>query len=406
MQVVYNIGIFFFGFGLRIASFFNPKAKKWISGRKNYFKNLPSVPDDKEVIWFHCASLGEFDQGLPLMNRMKEEKDCYLLVTFFSPSGLEHYSKRQHKADSVIYLPLDTRKNAKRFIHYFRPSKAFFIKYEFWFNHIAEAQRKHVPVYNVSGIFRSNQIFFKWHGAFFRKSLRHFKWFFVQNEESLKLLHSIQIANVTVTGDSRYDRVLDNKLQLKPNPVLENFSKNSTVFIAGSTWPDDENLIIDYINTTKNKVIIAPHNIDTSHVRQLTDKLQRPFECYSRIDRDLKPSTEIIVLDTIGHLSSAYFYGTFAYVGGGFSGSLHNILEPTVFGLPVIFGPKHSKFPEALQFIDAGIGFSVTDNKELSSVITHIESNIDELVKKSTEFVQSNAGSTNKIIIQLKSNSK
>lgn len=405
MQVVYNIGIYCLGLFLRIASLFNSKAKKWVQGRKNLFSNLPDLPDGKDVIWFHCASLGEFDQGLPLMNKIKNEKDCFLLVTFFSPSGLEHYSKRQHKADAVLYLPLDTRKNAKRFIHYFHPSKAFFIKYEFWFNHIAEAKKKHVAIYNVSGIFRPNQIFFKPYGVFFRKSLTHFNWFYVQNEESKFLLNSIKIENVNITGDSRYDRVIDNKKNTSPNEILNSFSRDKNVFIAGSTWPDDEKLILDYINNTAAKVIIAPHNINSVHINQLTEKLKRPYERYSLI-QELKKETEIIVLDTIGHLASAYSYGKFAYVGGGFTGSLHNILEPAVFGLPVIFGPKHGKFPEGQEFVNAGFGFSVSNYLEFLDAIKEIENNLDSLVSKAEEFIQSNSGSTDKIYGHLMSNSR
>lgn len=404
MQVVYNVGIHLLGLTFRIAALFNAKAKKWVNGRKNYFNQLPNVPSDKQVIWFHCASLGEFDQGLPLMTELQKQENVFLLVTFFSPSGMEFHHKRNHHADAVVYLPLDTPSNARKFIAHFKPTSAFFIKYEFWSNVIHAAYINGTKLYNVSGLFRENQRFFKWHGGFFRRTLSYFDWFFVQNECSLQLLKIIGINRASVTGDSRYDRVLENKKQLTPNPILAQFAVNQTVFVAGSTWPDDVNTIADFIRNTTDRVIIAPHNIDEKTISTLVNTFGRKTERYSHIQEFTAEDTEIIILDTIGHLSHAYSYGNYAYVGGGFSGSLHNILEPAVFGLPVVFGPKHSRFPEAEQFVQAGFGFSVATSTDFQQKIECIKTNESTLNDLATEFVEKHAGSTQKILKHLNSN--
>lgn len=395
MHLLYNISIFFLGFGLRIASLFNPKAKLWVDGRKNILEELPDLKD-KKVVWFHCASLGEFDQGLPLMNKIKEnDPEVFLLVTFFSPSGMQHYHKRDHLADFVCYIPLDTSARANKFIQAVKPELVFFIKYEFWSNHIFAAKKHGSKIYNVSGIFRLNHRFFKWYGGFFRKTLAQFDWFFVQNEESLSLINEIGITQVSVTGDSRFDKVADNKSKLVKNEVIEKFCGNSKVFIIGSSWPKDEEILLPVINQLDCKVIIAPHNIDEKHVAGITDNLTRPFVRFS--DAASIDNQEILVLDTIGHLSSAYAFGSFAYVGGGFSGSLHNILEPAVFGMGVIYGPKHERFPEATHFIENGFGFSVTTSDELKSRIDSILFDKDEIDAKASGFVEKNIGASEKV---------
>jgi len=395
MHSLYNISIFFLGFGLRLASLFNPKAKLWVEGRKNTFQELPDF-NNKRVVWFHCASLGEFDQGLPLMNKIKEkDPDVFLLVTFFSPSGMQHYHKRDHLADFVCYIPLDTASRANKFIDAVKPEAIFFIKYEFWSNHIFAAKKHGSKIYNVSGLFRQNHRFFKWYGSFFRKTLKQFDWFFVQNNESVQLLNTIDISQVSVTGDSRFDKVAENKSKLIKNENIERFCGNDTVFIVGSSWPKDEEILLPVINQMNCKVIIAPHNVDSKHVKGITDKLSRSFVRFSEIDSF--DNQEILILDTIGHLSSAYAFGSFAYVGGGFSGSLHNILEPAVFGMGVIYGPKHERFPEATHFIENGFGFSVTTGDELKNTIDSILSNKDEIDSKASDFVQKNIGASNKV---------
>lgn len=400
MRALYTVGVRLYGFGVRVASTFLPKAKKWIEGRKNWHSHLPST-EGKEVIWFHCASLGEFDQGLPLMAKIKEEHpELFLFVTFFSPSGFEHYQKREHHADYVCYLPLDTPNNAKRFIQHFSPSKSFFVKYEFWGNYILAAKAAGSELYNVSGLFRPNQRFFKWHGGFFRTILKQFDHFFVQNASSKELLSSIGIQNVTISGDSRFDRVLENREKAKDNPILEQFKGSNELVIVGSSWPADEAILVPWINSTSQRVLIAPHQVDDKHATQIASGITRKVERYTQIKDAPKADTEVLILDTIGHLASAYKYGTIAYVGGGFSGSLHNILEPAVFGLPVLFGPKHSRFPEAQAFIDGGFGFSVSTTAEFEVAFKTIQNDFESISSNEQQFVESNVGASTLIFNQ------
>ncbi|MDC3253101.1 3-deoxy-D-manno-octulosonic acid transferase [Crocinitomicaceae bacterium] len=395
MQFLYNIGIILLGFGIHVASVFNPKAKEWIKGRKEMFTYLPDL-SDKSVIWFHCASLGEFDQGLPLMNRIKTENpSVFLLVTFFSPSGMHHYEKREHRADFVTYIPLDTASNAKKFISKIQPKQVFFVKYEFWSNHILTAKKSGAELYNISGMFRPSHRFFKWYGQFFRATLNQFTWFFVQNEASQKLLKSIEIENCTITGDSRFDKVLENKGQLVTNKTIETFCNDEQVFIVGSSWPKDEEILLPIINKIKSKVIIAPHNIDEKHVKRIADQLTRTYTRYT--SKSVNFESDILILDTIGQLSNAYSYGALAYIGGGFSGNLHNILEPAVFGMGVIFGPKHDRFPEAQSFIANGFGFSVSTENELLNTIDTITNNKQTIDQKAAQFVEANRGASDRI---------
>lgn len=396
MRFLYGIGVQGYGLAIRIASLFNKKARLWVKGRSDWRSSLP-VLENRKVIWFHCASLGEFDQGLPLMQRIrKEQPDAYLLVTFFSPSGMQHYHKRQHPADHVMYLPLDSRRNARDFVKHFQPEISFFVKYEFWSNYIFEAKKKGSRIFNVSGIFRENHRFFKSYGGFFRETLRQFDWFFVQNESSLELLKKIRIENVSVVGDARFDRVIENSKQRIPNPIIESFCANEETFIIGSSWPKDEALLKAWITSFSGKVLIAPHSIDQTHLNELKQIFPTAEFYTNSAEKNVLPD-RILILDTIGQLANAYAYGDFAYVGGGFSGSLHNILEPAVFGLPVIFGPKHSRFPEAQQFIDQGIGFSVQNSDELVAAVLHIQQSKAELKEKTRKFVEANTGASDRI---------
>lgn len=401
MQALYNLGILFIGLFMRLASLFNPKAKQWVDGRKELSTQFIDTKG-KQVIWFHCASLGEFDQGLPLLNKLKKENSNYfILVTFFSPSGMNFHHKRNHSADHVMYLPLDTPKQAKAFIQHFQPQKVFFIKYEFWFNILQEAKKSGADIYNVSGIFREDHRFFKWYGSFFKKRLSVFNWFFVQNEKSKELLNSIGYSNVSISGDSRFDRVIENKKYVTKNEIIKSFKNDETLLIAGSTWLEDENLISPWIKEQKGKVLIAPHNIDASHIKQIQDILPEST-LYSEADLETISSSKVLILDTMGQLANAYSYGNISYIGGGFSGNLHNILEPAVFGLPVIFGPKHHRFPEAQQFIDHGFGFSVNSTSEFSKAYSEIKSNYDSISAKEKSFVTENAGATDEILAFLR----
>jgi 3-deoxy-D-manno-octulosonic-acid transferase len=404
MHFIYNCSIRLLGFVYRIASLFNTKAKLWINGRKNVFENLPDV-SNKKVYWFHCASLGEFDQGLPLMKQYRENvKDAFILVTFFSPSGMLHYNKRDHNADFVMYLPLDTPSNASQFIQHFKPINSHFIKYEFWANYIFEAKKHHSKIFNISGIFRNKHRFFKWYGGFFRKVLKQFDHFFVQNSKSKELLNTININCVTVAGDSRFDRVIDNKIKITPETKLEQFAPNRNAFIIGSSWPNDESILLPIINELKEKVIIAPHNVDEKHVNAIIEKITRKHVLFSKSTLEEIANSEVLILDTIGHLSNAYSYGKIAYVGGGFSGNLHNILEPAAFGLPVIFGPKHERFPEAENFINGGFGFSIRTINELKKAFKFIMHNYTEISSKEVTFVKENTGATDRIFNFIHSN--
>lgn len=393
MRLLYEISILFYAFLIRIISPFNAKAKQWVSGRKNLFESLPDV-NEKEVIWFHCASLGEFDQALPLMNKIKSENpSIFLLTTFFSPSGFSNYHKRNHLCDFVTYLPIDTKRNARRFVEHFSPTKSFFVKYEFWANYIFTLKRNNSSIYNVSGIFRETHHFFKWHGGFFRKVLKEFDYFFVQNEESLKLLASIGINNVIISGDSRYDRVLANKENLSQNKIIEKFKSNSRLMIAGSTWNTGEEIISKWVNEWDGKLILAPHNIDENHINDIQKLFPKSIR-YSKINDTINISEKILILDTIGHLTNAYQYADIAYVGGGFSGKLHNILEPSVFNIPVLFGPKHKRFPEAQTFIDQNAGFEIANETDLSSQVNKVIQVLPQIRENSIQIFKKNKGAT------------
>lgn len=403
MRLFYNLGIRLYGAALSLASLFNGKAKKWVNGRKNYFNNLPKIDREKPLIWFHCASLGEFDQGLPLMNKFKSENpDATLLVTFFSPSGMEFYQKRDHQVDIALYLPLDTPSNAKRFVDHFIPDVTVFVKYEFWINHLLEAKKSGSKLYCISGLFRKDQAFFKWYGSYFREGLNAFDHIFVQNQRSADLLSSININQFTVSGDTRIDKVIDNKNNVQSDSTLENFIGNEHVLVLGSSWPKGENHLLRYINKCDHKVIIAPHDISDSHINQLLKGISIPCERYTAFNENTE--AKVLILDTIGQLANAYSYATVAYVGGGFSGSLHNILEPAVFGVPVLFGPKHDKYPEADAFMENGIGFEFTTSVEFEEQLSMIFKNIDSLKKKTADFIESQKGAVDKIYASITSN--
>ena len=403
--MLYRLAIKSYGAAIWLAQVFNPKAKSWIAGRKNIWETFPKL-NQEEVYWFHCASLGEFDQGLPLMNRLKEENpSIFILVTFFSPSGYEHYHKRKHPADFVCYLPLDTPENARRFIQHFKPTKVFFIKYEFWKNYIAAAKNQGAKIYSVSAIFRDNHRFFGNFKAYFQKVLKQFDFFFVQNQRSVDLLSGIGINNVMLVGDTRFDRVIQNKKNVEADIYIERFLNNKKAFIVGSSWPEDEqllqNLILDY--SKDFPVIIAPHDISEKHLTSIEKLFENKIIRYSELsEHEVFPP--ILLMNSIGKLANAYSYGNVAYVGGGFSGSLHNILEPAVFGLPVIFGPKHSRFPEGQQFIDEGIGFSVTTDEELMNAWKYIHEHLEILSEKTENYVHQSEGATQKIVEFLRLN--
>ncbi len=391
MRFFYAIGMGVLYSMLWLASLFNAKAKKWISGRKKRITDFP-VPEGKQVAWFHCASLGEFDQGLPVMNAYKERfPDAFLLVTFFSPSGMEFYNKRKHQVDLACYLPLDTRSNARKFIRHFRPKHVFFVKYEFWYNHLLAAKQSGASVYGVSSLFRPTHRFFKWYGGFFRSALRLFDHFYVQDKRSADLLASIGIASVTISGDTRYDRMWAVRESNPVNPVLEQFKGNEPVLILGSSWPVDEALFVPHLErlTKEFKLIVAPHDISENHVTDIVGKFGSSVQRYTTFD---DPVARVLVMDTIGQLTAAYRYADVAYIGGGFTGKLHNILEPGAFGLPVIIGPHHERFPEAQLFIDRGVAVSITDDSSLVTVIQSLMSNKVTVAEELERIFSENRG--------------
>lgn len=378
---------------------FHPKAKAWIRGRENFWKKLPNIPINASVYWFHCASLGEFDQGIPVMNLLKKrEPTCKILVTFFSPSGMEHYQKRKHMVDFVYYLPIDTSQNAKKILNHFNPKAVYFVKYEFWLNYIFELKKRKIPLYSISCILRPTQVFFKWYGGYFRKGLNAFDTFYVQNIETKKLLESIGIEQVIITGDTRFDRVLENKKSVEKDTIINDFLQGEKALILGSSWPVEEQLFHRYYINKESKVIIAPHDISENHLQTIEKLFKNRIIRYSNYTKETEKS--ILLIDCIGKLANAYSYGKIAFIGGGFTGKLHNTLEPVVFGLPVIFGPKHAKFPEAQKFIDAGIGFSIQSYEQLSNVIVYIEANLPELQAKCIQEIEKSKGAAEKIIMR------
>lgn len=398
--MLYSLGIYLYHIILHIASVFHPKAKAWIKGRKNFWPQLPQI-ENQNVVWFHCASLGEYDQGKPVMEKWKETyPNDFLLITFFSPSGYEHIVNKSI-GDYTCYLPLDTKKNAQKFIQHFQPKNTFFVKYEFWINFLKATKQGGSKIYAISASFRKKQHFFKWYGGIFRKALGLFDHIFVQNQKSLDLLSSINIRNASISGDTRYDRVMQRAAVRNENVIIAPWAKDEDIFIIGSSWPDDEEIIIPYINDfkIKSKVIIAPHEVHSKNIERITQSLKVSYQLYTQIEKGepLNPLTMVLVLDCIGVLADAYQYGKIAYVGGGFGTGLHNILEPASFGLPVIFGPKHQKFPEAHEFIERKIGKSCHENRTFFNAYREFikEENINERV---STFMNEKKGATEIII--------
>jgi len=394
----------FYFFFIFIASLFNKKAKLWINGRKGIFERIEKkIQNDDSIIWFHCASLGEFEQGRPVIEKLGRYGGHKILLTFFSPSGYE-VRRNYSGADYVFYLPLDTTINARRFVNLINPSVVFFVKYEFWFNYIRELRGKNIPLFVISSNFRENQHFFKWYGAWFRKQLMGITHIFVQNKESLELLKRIGVEQVTVSGDTRFDRVADITKNVKYFPLIRKFCHGSDVFIAGSSWQPDEEIITKLINSEKTnfKFIIAPHLVDKPHIASLVDRIKKGHVVlYSEADEDNVMYSKVLVIDSIGILSHVYRYGKIAYIGGGFGSGIHNILEAATFGMPVIFGPKYHKFSEAIRLIKAKGAFSIRNEAEFMNIVMKL-SNEPQYLKQTSviarNFVQSNIGATDIIL--------
>lgn len=402
---MYNIVIYIYLIGVAIASCFNKKVKKMWAGERQALKVLrEKVDPNARYIWFHAASLGEFEQGRPLMEYLRKTHPEYkILLTFFSPSGYE-VRKNYEGADIICYLPLDTIRNARRFLRAIKPVMAFFIKYEFWYNYLHILQHRGVPTYSVSSIFRTDQIFFQWYGKGYGRVLKCFTHFFVQNIESKNLLAKLDIHDVEVVGDTRFDRVLQIKEASKQLPIVEKFTENtSKVFIAGSSWLPDEEIFLKYFNLHKDwKLIVAPHVIGEDHLAQIFELLKgRRVVRYTEATEENVKDAEVLIIDCFGLLSSIYHYGTISYVGGGFGVGIHNVLEAAVWDIPVIFGPNNKRFQEAQGLIMAGGGFEINDYQSFRDLMLRFET--DEMFlqtskKHAGEFVKGRAGATEKIM--------
>jgi len=398
MLWLYNIGISFYGFLVSVFSIFNSKAKLFCQGRKNIFDHMEKTIDGtKKHIWFHFASLGEFEQGRPLLEKIKElHPQKRIVITFFSPSGYE-IRKNYALAAGVFYLPLDTAGNAQRFISLINPEMAVFTKYEFWYHYFKTLNDQQIPLYLISGIFRPNQIFFRWYGSFHRQILGFVDHFFVQNSESVNLLKQLQLENVSLSGDTRFDRVAENALSPKKVALVENGWINKPIFIAGSTWPADERLLVALIQRQPDwQFIIAPHEIDEAHILDI-EKLIPGAVRYSKLDNGTASNSQTLIIDNIGLLSSLYQYARISYIGGGFGVGIHNTLEAAAFGIPVIFGPKYDKFQEAKDLIALTAARSIETESDLSTAFTHFIEN-KEAGKIAQKYVNEKTGSTRQIL--------
>jgi len=403
MKILYSIGIYIYGILIFLASIFNEKARKLRIGQRDAFELLEEEIEQKaHYVWFHAASLGEFEQGRPVIEQLKREQpDVKILLTFFSPSGYE-VRKNYAGVNIISYLPLDTPRAARKFVNLVNPSKAVFIKYEFWPNYLKALKAKNIPVYSISATFRTNQVFFQWYGKWYKNLLKTFRHIFVQDQNSQDLLLVHGIKNVSIAGDTRFDRVADLGKQAKSIPFIEAFVAGAQkVIVAGSSWPKDEELLVRYLKLHPDiKLIIVPHEIDYSHITEISKLLGGKFIRYSEANMENLQTTNCLVVDTIGLLSSIYRYANVAYIGGGFGVGIHNTLEAAVYGIPVVFGPNYQKFREARELIAIGGAFSISN-------YVILEAQFDRLLKDNQagkiagEYVKNNTGATELIIKEI-----
>lgn len=393
-----------FKFLLIVVSPLNKKAKLWLQGRKSLFKHIQSkLGKDQQRVWIHAASLGEFEQGRPIIEAIKKQyPEKRIVLTFFSPSGYE-IQKNYESADFVFYLPLDTKRNAKKFIELIMPEYVIFIKYEFWRNFLHTLKRKNIPTYLVSAIFRNDQVFFRWYGGWYRNMLGSFNHFFVQNQESKELLTTLGYTHVTISGDTRFDRVSEIAQKAKSFPLVEKFCNHHITLILGSSWKADEEILFDFMNDPENKIkiIIAPHEIHESNIERIISRLTKKVKRYSKASEENIEDADILIVDNIGMLSSIYQYGDIAYIGGGFGSGIHNILEAATFGLPVLFGPNYHKFKEAVDLIELGGAFEVKDKVTVTQQLLKLLSDEKYLEEKSqvcSKYVETQKGATNTVI--------
>jgi 3-deoxy-D-manno-octulosonic-acid transferase len=406
MKVLYDLFLLLYPLGARMLAFKNEKAKKWLQGRENIFEQLSStITHNKKIIWVHCASLGEFEQAKPLIEKLSQQfSGVKILLTFFSPSGYE-VQKNYEGADYIFYLPLDSKWNATKFFDIVNPALCIFIKYEFWYYYINEAKQRNVPIILASGVFRKTQPFFQWYGDFHRKMLRSVSYFFVQDSNSVELLNSLGIQNVALTGDTRFDRVLAIAKEFQPIELIERFCKGHPVIVAGSTWTEDDEELHHYVNTNAHiRFIIAPHDVSKARVDECLSLYKNAirFSDLQQSFNELKENFNVLIIDNIGLLSKLYRYSTISYIGGGFGGDgVHNVLEAAVYGKPVVFGPVYDKYIEAVELVQKGGAFSIENAIVLEKQFNKLLD--DECLYKQAclaakNFVDENAGATEKII--------
>ena len=401
--MIYNLAMYILELGVKLAALFSDKPAKMVKGYREVFDLLQRKIDrNAQYIWFHAASLGEFEQGRPLIERIRKEYPQYkILQTFFSPSGYE-VRKNYDGADIVCYLPIDTPSNVKKFVDLVNPCMVFFVKYEFWQNYLNTLYKKGIPVYSVSSIFRSNQIFFRWYGKGYQQVLKTFAHLFVQNEESKQLLAGIGVNNTTVVGDTRFDRVLDICSAAKQLPLVQKFKGDALTFVAGSSWGPDEDIFIKYFNAhPEMKLIIAPHVVNDSHLKEIESKLQRSSIRYTKATEENVQQADCLMIDCYGLLSSIYRYGEISYIGGGFGVGIHNVLEAAVYGIPVIFGPNNKKFREAQHLLANKGGFEINSYEDFEQLMNKFltdEAYLKQSGKAAGDYVKGNAGAMEKIM--------
>ena len=401
--MIYNLAMYILELGVKLAALFSDNPAKMVKGYREVFDLLQRKIDrNAQYIWFHAASLGEFEQGRPLIERIRKEYPQYkILQTFFSPSGYE-VRKNYDGADIVCYLPIDTPSNVKKFVDLVDPCMVFFVKYEFWQNYLNTLNKKGVPVYSVSSIFRPNQIFFRWYGKGYQQVLKTFAHLFVQNEESKQLLAGIGVNNTTVVGDTRFDRVLDICAAAKQLPLVQKFKGDVLTFVAGSSWGPDEDIFIKYFNAhPEMKLIIAPHVVNDSHLKEIESKLQRSCVRYTKATEENVQQADCLIIDCYGLLSSIYRYGEISYIGGCFGVGIHNVLEAAVYGIPVIFGPNNKKFREAQHLLANKGGFEINgyeDFEQLMNKFLSDEAYLNQSGKAAGDYVKGNAGAMEKIM--------
>ncbi len=404
MNILYNLAIFLYTLSIRIAALWNTKARKWVEGRKNVFAEIKSkVNPEENKIWFHCASLGEFEQALPVIELFKKRNPSFkILLTFFSPSGYE-VRKTYSGADYVFYLPADSTANAKEFIQLIKPSAVVFTKYDFWFNYLQELQKNKIPVVVFSAIFRKDQYFFQEYGEWFLKILSKINLIYVQEETSRRLLSKAKFNNVIVCGDTRFDRVIQIAEKSVDFPLIEKFKNNTTTIVAGSTWKEDERILIELIKKRKQtmKYIIAPHETNEKRITDLIENIPTSSLRFSQANESNVSDADVLIIDSIGILSQIYRYGDVAYVGGGFGKGIHNILEPAAFSVPIIIGPNYYKFNEAVEMVNLSMAYTIEKFRQMNNKITDLffVKGSDKAIKaRIGEYMKAKKGATEQVV--------